>query len=131
MSQLDLQPTTEALHLWSQIVGKIRLSLTPWINHSWHVPLYVSARGLATGLIPSDPCAFEIEFDLVGDAVIIRDADGQDRHVALTQQSVAVFYTNIMQALNDLGIDVHLDPMPCELPEAVPFHSDDVVRAYG
>ena len=130
LSQLDLQPTTEALHLWSQVVGKIRLSLTPWINHSWHVPLYVSARGLTTGLIPSDPCAFEIEFDLISDALIIRDTNGQEKHVALTQQSVATFYTQTVRALSNLGINVHIDPMPCELPEAVPFHSDDVVRAY-
>jgi hypothetical protein len=130
LSQLDLQPTTEALHLWSQIVGKIRLSLTPWTNHSWHVPLYVSARGLSTGLIPAGPHAFDIAFDLIGDALIIRDTSGREKRVALTKQSVATFYANTVQALNDLGFDIHLDPMPCELPEAVPFHSDDVVRAY-
>jgi hypothetical protein len=130
LSQLDLQPTTEALHLWSQVVGKIRLSLTPWINHSWHVPLYVSARGLATGLIPTDTRAFEIEFDLISNTLVIRDTNGQEKYIALTQQSVATFYTNTIHALNDLRIDVQLHPMPCELPEAVPFHNDDVVRAY-
>jgi hypothetical protein len=130
LSQLDLQPTTEALHLWSQVVGKIRLSLTPWTNHSWHVPLYVSARGLSTGLIPAGPRAFDMEFDLTADALIIRDTGGREKHVALAKQSVAIFYANAVMALNDFGIDVHLDPMPCELPEAVPFHSDDVVRAY-
>src|SRR5580704_11447483 len=130
LSQLDLQSTTEALHLWSQVVRKIRLSLTPWTNHSWHVPLYVSARGLSTGLIPAGPRAFDMEFDLTGDALIIRDTGGREKHVALTKQSVAIFYANAVLALNDFGIDVHLDPMPCELPEAVPFHSDDVVRAY-
>jgi len=130
LSRLELQPTTEALHLWSQIVGKIRLSLTPWVNHSWHVPLYVSAHGLSTGLIPAGPRGFDMEFDLIGDALIIRDTGGGQKHVALTKQSVAAFYANTVQALEDLGIAVHLDPMPCELPEAVPFHSDDVVRAY-
>jgi Family of unknown function (DUF5996) len=130
LSQLDLQPTTEALHLWSQIVGKIRLSLTPWTNHSWHVPLYISARGLSTGLIPAGPRAFDIEFDLIGDGLIIRDSNGQEKRVALQQQSVATFYANTVQALDALGIDVHLDPMPCELQQAVPFHVDDVVRAY-
>ena len=65
LSQRDLRPTTEALHLWSQVVGKVRLAHTPWTNHSWHVPLYVSARGLATGLIPAGPRAIEMEFDLI------------------------------------------------------------------
>ena len=130
LSQLDLQPMTEALHLWSQIVGKVRLSLTPWTNHSWHVPLYVSARGLSTGLIPIGPRAFEIEFDLIGGSLVIRDTSGQEKRVALAPQSVAAFYANTMQALNDLAIDVRLDPVPCELPEAVPFHSDDAVRMY-
>ena len=130
LSQLDLQPMTEALHLWSQVVGKIRLSLTPWTNHSWHVPLYVSARGLSTGLIPIGSRAFEIAFDLIGDTLIVHDTDGQERRVALAPQSVAAFYANVMQALNELNVDVRVNPMPCELPEAVPFHDDDVVRAY-
>ncbi len=130
LSQLDLSPTTEALHLWCQIAGKIRLSFTPWTNHSWHVPLYVSARSLTTGLISTGRCDFDIEFDLIADTLIIRDTSGRQKRVALTKQSVATFYANVMQALSDLDIDVHLDPMPCELPQAVPFHSDDVVRVY-
>src|SRR6267142_93007 len=92
LSQLDLQPTTGALHLWSQVVGKVCLSLTPWTNHSWHVPLYVSAHGLSTGLIPTGPGAFEIEFDLIGDTLIIRNTDGHEKRVALAPQSVATFY---------------------------------------
>ena len=130
LSRLDLQPTTEALHLWCQVVGKIRLSLTPWTNHSWHVPLYVSARGLSTGLISTGLRAFDIEFDLIDDTLLIRDTGGRQKRVTLTKQSVATFYANAMQALDALGIDVHLDPMPCELPQAVPFHNDNVVRAY-
>jgi hypothetical protein len=130
LSQLDLQPVTEALHLWSQVVGKVRLALTPWTNHSWHVPLYVSARGLSTGPIPVGPRAFEMEFDLIGDNLVIQDTSGQERRVALAPQSVADFYAHVMQALHEMGIDVRLDPMPCELPEAVPFHSDVAVRAY-
>src|SRR5260221_8743467 len=130
LSRLDLQPMTEALHLWSQVVGKIRLSLTPWTNHSWHVPLYVSARGLSTGLIPIGPRAFEIAFDLISNSLIIRDTEGAEKRVALASQSVAAFYANTMLALNALDIDVRVNPMPCELPEAVPFHDDNVVRAY-
>jgi hypothetical protein len=130
LSRLDLQPTTDALHLWCQIVGKVRLMMTPWVNHSWHVPLYVSASGLSTGLIPAGSRSFEIEFDLLNDALTIRDTEGQGHRVALEPQSVATFYANTMHALSDLGLEVQLDPMPCELPEAVPFHSDEVVRAY-
>jgi hypothetical protein len=130
LSQLDLPPTTEALHLWCQVVGKIRLSMTPWTNHSWHVPLYVSARGLSTGLIPNGGHAFDIEFDLIGDTLIIRDTSGRQKHVALTKQSVAAFYANTIEALEALDIAARIDPMPCELPEPVPFHSDNAVRAY-
>jgi len=130
LSRYDLQPTIAALHLWSQVVGKIRLSLTPWTNHSWHVPLYVSARGLSTGLIPAGARAFEIEFNLFDDVLVLRDSAGQEQRVALAPQSVAAFYAGTMRALGALGIDVHIDPMPCELPEAIPFHSDEVIRAY-
>ncbi|HMH65248.1 MAG TPA: DUF5996 family protein [Rhizomicrobium sp.] len=130
LSRYDLQPTIAALHLWSQVVGKIRLSLTPWTNHSWHVPLYVSARGLSTGLIPAGARAFEIEFNLFDDVLVLRDSAGQEQRVALAPQSVAAFYAGTMSALGALGIDVHIDPMPCELPEAIPFHSDEVIRAY-
>jgi Family of unknown function (DUF5996) len=130
LSQLELQPTMEALHLWSQVVGKVRLSLTPWINHSWHVPLYVTARGLATGLIPAGSRAFEMDFDFTSDALIIHDTNGAQARVALAPQSVARFYANTLQALGEMGLDVRVDPMPCELPDPVPFHNDHVPRAY-
>ena len=130
LAQCNLRPTVEALHLWCQIAGKVRLSLTPWINHSWHVPLYISARGLSTGLIHAGPGAFEIGFDLIADRMTIRDTHGREDHVALVAQSVATFYADTMKALGGLDIAVRLDPMPCELPEAVPFHSDTVMRAY-
>jgi hypothetical protein len=130
LSRLDLQPTIQTLHLWSQVAGKVRLALTPWINHSWHVPLYVSARGLSTGLIPAAARAFEMDFDFIGDVLVIHDTDGREKQVALGPQSVAVFYANVMQALGGMGFDIRVDPMPCELPDAVPFHRDDAVRAY-
>jgi hypothetical protein len=130
LSRFELQPTTEALHLWSQVVGKIRLSFTPWINHSWHVPLYVSARGLSTGLIPVGSRGFDMEFDFFADVLIIRETDGQEKHVALTQQSVAAFYANTVEALNGLDIHARLNPIPCELPQAVQFDSDVAVRLY-
>jgi len=130
LSRLDLQPTTDAVHLWCQVVGKIRLMMTPWVNHSWHVPLYVSACGLSTGLIPAGSRSFEIEFDLLKDVLTIHDTEGRGSSVALESQSVATFYANTMRALNDLALGVKLDPMPCELAEALPFHNDEAVRAY-
>jgi hypothetical protein len=130
LSQLDLPPTIDALHLWSQAVGKVRLSLTPWTNHSWHVPLYVSARGLSTGLIAARPHAFEMEFDLTGDVLVIRDTGGQEKHIALAPQSVAHFYAELMQALEEMGLAIRIDPQPCELPDALPFHDDHAVRVY-
>jgi hypothetical protein len=127
----DLRATTEALHLWSQVVGKIRLMLTPWLNHSWHVPLYVSARGLTTSLIPHAAHPFEIEFDLLADTVILRGADGGEKRVPLKPQSVAQFYANVMQALGEMDIAVQIDPMPCELPGAMLFHNDVATREYN
>jgi hypothetical protein len=130
LSSRTLQPTIEALHLWSQVVGKIRLMMTPWMNHSWHVPLYVSSRGLSTGLIPAGQRSFEIEFDLPGDALTIDTTDGQQRHVPLRPRTVASFYAETMQAMGDLGLEVSIDVMPCELPGAVPFPDDHVERVY-
>ncbi len=130
LSRIALQPTTDALHLWTQIAGKVRLMMTPWVNHGWHVPLYVCATGLTTGLIPADGCSFEMEFNLLDDVLIIRDTNGQERAVELEPQSVADFFSAVMQALEEMGIAVDLDPMPCELPGAVPFHMDETVRPY-
>jgi hypothetical protein len=130
LSVIDLTPTTEALHFWSQIVGKIRLMMTPWLNHSWHVPLYVTSRGLTTGLIPHPDCCIEIEFDLMSDFIIVRDANGEEWCVELKSQSVADVYASMMTILGNLKIDVQIDPMPCELPGATLFHDDNVMRTY-
>ena len=123
LSQCDLQPTIAALHLWSQVIGKIRLSLTPWTNHSWHVPLYVSARGLTTGLIPAGPRAFEIAFDFLGDVLILRDTAGQEKHVALVPQSVATFYASTMRALGDMGIDRFVGKFFHEIAAPIPLQA--------
>ena len=130
LSGLELRPTVETLHLWSQVVGKIRLMMTPWINHGWHVPLYVSANGLTTGLIPAGRSGFSLEFDLVGDGLAIRDTNGKYGRVPLRRQSVADFYGATMGVLGAMGIEVRLDPMPCEIADAVRFHDDHVVRTY-
>ena len=130
LSMLDLEPTLGALHLWSQVVGKVRLAMTPWENHGWQVPLYVSAHGLATGLVPAGERAFAIEFDLVGDGLTISVTDGQERRLALQAQSVAAVHAAIMEALGQLGLRVRINSMPSEIVDAVRFDDDTAVRAY-
>ena len=130
LAGLDIRATTDSLQLFSQVVGKIRLMMTPWINHSWHVPLYLSARGLTTGVIIADNGALEIEFDLLADKLVVRSWDGRDIQIALSAQTVASFYAATIAALKTLGFDVTIDPMPCELPECVAFPEDRAPRPY-
>src|ERR1700736_1114747 len=122
--------TCETLHLWSQIVGKIRLVRSPWLNHSWHIALYVTARGLTTSPIPDGTRSFEIEFDLIDGALRIMTSDGRRRQFALAGQSVASFYERTMAALAELGIDVAIDEMPNELPDPVRFSQDRSHASY-
>jgi hypothetical protein len=122
--------TRATLHLWTQIVGKIRLARTPWLNHSWHVTLRVTARGLATPLISTATHDFQIELDFVDHTLWVRTADGHIRQVMLRPVSVAEFYADVMIALNELGIVVRIDEMPNEIPDAVPFSEDRVHAAY-
>jgi hypothetical protein len=126
----DLRPTTGALHLWSQVVGKVRLMLTPWINQSWQATFYLSGRGFTTGPIYSDGRAFEMEFDLLSDLLRIDTAEGETRRVKLEVQSVAAFYEATMVALTELGVPVEIRRMPCEIPDAVAFNEDHAPRAY-
>jgi hypothetical protein len=130
LSAFDLHPTTDALHLWSQVVGKVRLMLTPWINHSWQATFYLSGRGLTTGPIYADGRAFEMEFDLLNDLLRIDTAEGETRRVKLEAQSVAAFYEATMASLAELGLAVDVFPMPCEIPDAVAFTEDHALRAY-
>src|SRR3569623_1340099 len=123
-------PTLETLHLWTQVVGKVRLALTPWLNHSWHVPLYVSARGLTTGLVPVGAFSLEVEFDLMADTVVARSTHGEERRVPLRPQSVATFYAGVMAALADLGVEERINETPNELPEPIPFGQDTAPRPF-
>ena len=113
--------TCETLQLWTQIVGKVRLVRTPWLNHSWHVALYVTARGLTTSPIPDGARAFQIDFDFLDHVLVIATSDGARRQVPLKPQSVAAFYAAVMAALADLGIKVTIDDMPNEIADAIPF----------
>jgi hypothetical protein len=122
--------TYATLHLWTQIAGKIRLVRAPWLNHSWHVALYVTARGLTTSPIPDDVRTFQIDFDFIDHALRISASDGATREFALAGQSVASFYTAIMAALADLGIHIEIDEMPNELPDPIRFSQDTRHAAY-
>ena len=122
--------TRATLHLWTQVVGKIRLELTPWLNHSWHVPLYVNARGLTTSPIAYASGSFEMQFDFLDHALDITLSDGRARRLALQPQSVAEFYGAVMAALADLGLDVAINEQPCEIAGATPFSRDRLHAAY-
>src|SRR5512147_2836209 len=122
--------TCATLHLWTQIVGKTRLARTPWLNHSWHVPLYVTARGLTTSLIPYGQRSFEIAFDFNEHVLDITTSDGARRRIALEPQTVADFYGVVMSGLTDLGLPVRINELPCEIPGAVPFSRDRAHAAY-
>ena len=126
----EWRDTCATLHLWTQIVGKIRLARTPWLNHSWHVALYVNARGLTTSLIPGDGCDFEIQFDFVEHALEIRTTSGTNARFPLSRQSVAAFHDRLMDALRDLGIGVMINDMPCEIADAIPFSGDHEHASY-
>jgi hypothetical protein len=124
--------TRDTLHLWTQVIGKIRLARTPWLNHSWHVALYVTARGLTTGPMPISASggAFQIGFDFIDHVLQIRTSDGRLREFSLVPMSVAQFYAGVIVSLKDLGIEVRINPMPNEIPGAVPFTDDTVHKSY-
>jgi hypothetical protein len=122
--------TCQTLHLWTQIVGKIRLARTPWLNHSWHVTLYVSARGLTTSPIPDGERTFEIDFDFIDHVLRVRTSDGQARELVLAPMPVADFYAELFRALSQLGIDVRINETPSEIPDAIRFSEDRVHASY-
>jgi hypothetical protein len=122
--------TQATLHLWTQIVGKIRLVQTPWTNHSWHVPLYVTARGLTTSPIPYGTRTFEIAFDFLAHELRIRTGDGTMESLQLAPRPVADFYQEVLGRLGALGIDVRIRTMPCEIPDAIPFEADREHASY-
>jgi hypothetical protein len=122
--------TELTLHLWSQIVGKVRLVQTPWINHSWHVPLYVTARGLTTSPIPHGNRIFEINFDFIGHSLEILEGSGQHRTIGLQPMSVADFYRAVMASLDELGLPVEINKVPSEMVDPLPFDEDQEHASY-
>ena len=116
--------------MWSQVAGKVRLALAPPVNHWWHVPLYVSARGLTTSAIPYRGGAFEMTFDFVDHRLVIETSEGARKDIALVPQTVADFYHLVMAALRGLGIDVRIWPMPVEVPSPIRFDRDTQHGSY-
>lgn len=130
LSVADWQDTYKTLHLWTQIVGKIRLSLAPKINHWWHSTLYVTPRGLTTSTIPYRTCNFQITFDFLNHQLLIETSDGTTRNITLKPRSVADFYQAVMNTLREIGIDIQIWTMPQEIAEPIPFEQDDIHAAY-
>lgn len=122
--------TAIGLQLRCQIVGKVRLALSPWLNHSWHVPFYLTARGWTTSAIPIGDRILQIDFDLLGDHVVLATSDGREHSIALAAGTIADFHAAVMAALRDFGIDCRFDPKPSEMPDPVPFAEDHAERPY-
>lgn len=126
----DWEPTRDTLHMWTQIVGKIRLAHSPLVNHWWQVTFYVSPRGLTTSSIPYRNRLFDMEFDFVDHELAIRTSDGGSGSVALASKSVAEFYDETLTALRQLGIDTRISATPNEVDPAIPFAQDHQHASY-
>ena len=126
----EWQETAITLHMWTQIVGKIRLRLSPWTNHSWHVTVYVTARGLTTSPIPHGNNIFEIRFDFIDHQLRIMKSDGAVRALKLRPQSVAQFYGEVMKTLTDLDLPVTINTTPNEIENPIPFEEDEEHHSY-
>jgi hypothetical protein len=130
---LPLEAWTETcatLHLWTQIVGKVRLAQSPWVNHSWHVTLYVTASGLTTSPIPHGTRTFQIDFDFLRHRLILQSSDGGAGGFALEPQSVAAFYRRLMAEMEKLELQVDIHRLPNEVVDPIRFDQDEVHRAY-
>ncbi|MES2295169.1 MAG: DUF5996 family protein [Pseudomonadota bacterium] len=126
----EWRDTALTLQLWLQIIGKARLALTPWLNHSWQVPFYVTARGLGTSLIPNGREAIDLEFDFILHRLIGRNSRGAVLELALQPMAVADFYARANEMLQDLGTTVAINPLPSEVPEPIAFGNDRQHKSY-
>lgn len=130
LSYADAKDTYDTLHLWTQIVGKVRLARAPMVNHWWQVPLYVTARGLGTAATPANGGAFAMEFDFIDHALRISASDGGARDIPLRPRTVADFHRAVMRALDELRIPTRIWTMPVEIPGAIRFERDDTHASY-
>jgi Family of unknown function (DUF5996) len=126
----EWKDTYATLHMWTQIVGKIRLALSPVINHWWHVTLYVTLSGLTTPPIPYGSRTFEISFNFIDHNLTVHTSDGATRHMGLYPRSVADFYQELMSIVRSLGIDVRINTMPQEVPSPIACDVDTVHASY-
>jgi hypothetical protein len=126
----DWADTCATLHLWTQVVGKVRLALAPLVNHWWQVTLYVTARGLTTSAMPYQGRLLQIDFDFCDHQLLLRASDGRVERIALAPRSVADFYAEVMGRLRALGVDVDIRTMPVEIPDAIPFETDRTHASY-
>jgi hypothetical protein len=126
----EWKDTYDTLHMWTQIVGKIRLALTPFVNHWWNATLYVTPRGLTTSAMPYNGRLFQIDFDFIAHLLLIVTTDGSTKTIALRPCSVAEFYHETMAALGSLGMPVTIWTTPVEVPDRTPFEQDQKHAAY-
>lgn len=124
LSFQEWKGTYATLHMWTQVVGKIRLVQTPWVNHSWHAPLYVTPRGLTTSPIPYEARSFQIDFDFIDHKLLIQVSSGEVREMPLASRPVAEFYKGLLAELDALGLDVKIYTTPNEVVNAIPFERD-------
>jgi hypothetical protein len=127
---LPLEEWKDTLHMWTQVVGKIRLAQTPLVNHWWNVPLYVTSRGLTTSVMPYDDQSFEIDFDFIDHNLLIKTSDARERIIKLRPISVAQFYDEVMENLRSLGLEVKIYTMPVEVPDPIRFTEDHGHASY-
>lgn len=126
----DWRDTCQTLHLWLQVVGKVCLARCAWVNHSWHIALQVTARGLSTRLLGRGNDSFQIDFDFVAHVLSVRVLNGTAVSFPLEPQTTASFYKKTMDALEQAGVPVTIRTLPCEIPDAIPFDSDTIHRSY-
>jgi hypothetical protein len=126
----DWADTCNTLHLWTQVVGKVKLRLAPLVNHWWGIVLYVNARGLTTGPMPYRDRALQIDFDFCAHELVLHTSDAREQRIRLAPMTVADFYAAVMCALRALQIDVHIWTMPSEIESAIPFELDRVHKSY-
>jgi hypothetical protein len=126
----EWKETAKTLHMWTQVVGKIRLALTPWTNHSWHVTLYLTSRGLTTSPMFFHARALQIDFDFIDHILRFQTGDAPEKTIRLGPKSVATFYREVMAALSDLKIAVEINTTPNEVDPAVPFEKNETDAAY-
>ena len=122
--------TLATLHMWTQITGKVRLKLSPLVNHWWNVPFYLSARGMTTAAMPYQRGTVEVQFDFIDHKLLIATNDGRIATIPLAPQTVAQFYDRFMTTLAELGVDVAVWTTPCEIPDPIPFERDNVHKSY-